>query len=158
MKYYLIDPRNKTITIQQYDGSAEQLVTEKFPYPDCADMGVEQMNQSGDHMLWNTDGLTDGTAEQHGVWGLDCGTCYHIHSYGGLAIIIGTDMETGDLTNPVITLHRLAEQVQWGTLYQSTEDALRDLHLNQQLAAQDEETQQMVGNMMVMALLGPRIH
>ncbi|HEY6018440.1 MAG TPA: hypothetical protein VIY48_00615 [Candidatus Paceibacterota bacterium] len=113
MKAYKIDPKSRTITELEYDGTPLGFI-QHFPYNT---MEIREINEEQDCVLLCEAGLDEEKAREAGAWGIYCATCQKMHAYVGVALIFNRDGEDPQVMREVRHgIEEFREIVKWGDI------------------------------------------
>jgi hypothetical protein len=133
MKAYRIDPKERSITQFDYDGTVEQL-SEHYPY-NAMTAHLTVFNDTGDFLLCTDSKFSDVMialggikfAKEYGSFAFVCQECDTIHHIFGVAILASRDLTVEDkvvFKNPSISLQELREQIGWGDAHEISKEEL----------------------------------
>lgn len=129
MKYYVIDPRNETITEQHCSGVDDLIFMELFArYILPFEHGI--INEARDELIFNL----GPDAMKHGNFFIKCSMCQDEHLAYGVCVVVGVSPD-GQVCSPSITMAQLqaslefnaVDKITWGAAIKEIEGVARDL-------------------------------
>lgn len=129
MKYYIIDPRNETITEHHCSGLYDPTFEAHFmQYVMPFEHAI--INEARDELIFNL----GPDAMKHGNFFIKCSMCRDEHLAYGVCVVVGVSPE-GQVCSPSITIAQLqaslefnaVDKVAWDTAVRESEELARDL-------------------------------
>lgn len=109
MKAYLIDPTNQTVTQVEHDGSLQDL----YAHTRCQCIDAVRINEQGDCVFVDDEGLLNGAGYTHGPFMLTRGE--RRMPLMGYGLVLGSTIE-GESTDPACTLDEVKALVSFPSM------------------------------------------